>query len=65
MGCVGRRGYIIRHSILHAKESGFCPEGKGKSIKDSNEKCDKIKYEFTINLRIRWKYIQIRGTKVN
>lgn len=54
---MGRRGYIIRYFILYVKEFGFCFEGKGKLIKDLNEKCDKIKYEFIINLRIRWKYI--------
>ena len=63
MGTMVRRGHIIKDSIWHAKELGLYPGGKEKSIKDSSEECDKIKYGFTINLRIRWTCVQtIRGT---
>ena len=43
-----RRGHIIKDSIWHAKELGLYPGGKEKSIEDSNEECDKIKYSLQL-----------------
>lgn len=34
-GCTVRSGHIIKNSVWHAKELGFYPEGKGKSVKNS------------------------------
>ena len=53
-----RRSDIIKGSTWHAKELRLYPGGKEKSIEDSNEQSNKIKYGFTINLRIRWKCVQ-------
>ena len=48
MGAMVRRGHIIKDSIWHAKELGLYPGGKEKSIEDSKEECDKIKYSFQL-----------------
>lgn len=41
LGCMVRSGHILKNSTWHAKKFGFYPEGKRKSVKNSNEEYDK------------------------